>query len=77
MREKQEGAVLFVIDRDFWPRAAKHEAFSHTKEPNDLQFSLKTQVLPLDNLRIGWNRQAVGKQVGKSALLRSAGKLWL
>ena len=53
MQEKQEGAVLFVIDRDFWPRAAKHEAFSQTKEANDLQFSLQTEVLPLDNLRIG------------------------
>ena len=49
----REGAVLFVIDRDFWPRAAKHEAFSQTKEVNNLQFSLKTEVLPLDNLRIG------------------------
>jgi len=49
----QEGAVLFVLDRDFWPRGAKHEAFSQAKEANYLQFSLKTEVLPLDNLRIG------------------------
>ena len=77
MQEKQERAVLFVIDRDFWPRAAKHEAFSQTKEANDLQFSLKTEVLPLDTLRIGWIRLAVGKQVGKLALLQSTGKLQL
>ena len=37
--------------------------------------SLKTEVLPSDNLKIGWICRAVGKQVGKSAPLQSAGKL--
>ena len=46
------------------------EAFSQTKEANNLQFLLKTEVLPSDNLKIGWIRRAVGKQVGKQGLIQ-------
>ena len=32
--------------------AAKHEAFSRTEEGNGVQFSLRTEVLPSNNLKI-------------------------
>ena len=43
-RKSRKGWCYFVSDRDS-PRAAKHEAFSQTKEVNGLQLPLKTEVL--------------------------------
>ena len=37
----------------YFATAAKHEAFSQTKEANSLQLSFKTEVLPSNNLKIG------------------------
>ena len=36
-------SLLMIV---IWLRAAKHKAFSQTKEANGFQFSLKTEVLP-------------------------------
>ena len=42
-RKKRKGWFYVLIDRDFWPRDAKHEAFS--KEAKGLQLSL-SEVWP-------------------------------
>ena len=46
-QEEQEGVVL-MCERS--TRAAKHEAFSRTKEASNFQFSLRAEELPSNNL---------------------------
>ena len=68
-RPTDRGATLCSIV--IWPRAAKHEAFSQKKEANSLQLSLKTEIIPSNNLKIV--RPAISNQVGKSVQLQRAG----
>ena len=56
-RKWQEGAVLMCEWSLILTRASKSEAFSRTNEGNSLQFSLKEEVLPSDNLEMSWNCQ--------------------
>ena len=44
-------------------KAAKHEAFTQIEEANGLQFSLKMEVLPSSNLKIGLICQGCKYQV--------------
>ena len=56
-RKGQEGAVLMCEWSWILTRASKSEAFSRTNGANSLQFSLKAEVLPSNNLEMSRNFQ--------------------
>ena len=56
-RKRQEGAVLMCEWSWILTRASKSEAFSRTNGANSLQFSLKAEVLPSNNLEKSRNCQ--------------------